>query len=86
MAMEWRANSWLQGSGVMPMGSRHDETGWLNDNGGQWVLRVEGGGQWQLDVGLWTAWRSRNLIGKRVRVIGKRAGFDLLDVDRIEAL
>jgi len=70
----------------MPMGSRHDETGWLNERDGQWILRRDEGGRWRLDVGFWTAWRSRKLIGKRVRIVGTRGEFDLLNVDRIEAL
>ena len=70
----------------MPMGSQHEETGWLNENGGQWVLRRDEGGRWRLDVGFWMARRTRKLLGKRVRIVGKRSGFDLLDVDRIEAL
>ena len=70
----------------MPMGSRHDETGWLNERDGQWLLRRDEGGRWRLDVGFWTAWRSKGLIGKRVRIVGTRGEFDLLNVDRIEAL
>ncbi|KXU30640.1 MULTISPECIES: DUF5818 domain-containing protein [Sphingobium] len=70
----------------MPYGSHHDETGWLNETSGNWSLRRDEGGRWRLDVGFWTAWRSRKLIGKRVRVVGKRSGFDLLDVERIEAI
>ena len=70
----------------MPMGSRHDETGWLNERDGQWLLRRDEGGRWHLDVGFWTAWRSRKLISKRVRIVGTRGEFDLLNVDRIEAL
>lgn len=68
------------------MGSRHNETGWLNERDGQWILRRDEGGQWRLDVGFWTAWRSRKLIGKRVHVLGTRGEFDLLNVDRIERL
>jgi len=70
----------------MPMGSRHDETGWLNERDGQWILRRDEGGRWRLDLGFWTAWRSRKLIDKRVRIVGTRGEFDLLNVDRIEAL
>jgi len=70
----------------MPMGSRHDETGWLNERDGQWILRRDEGGRWRLDVGFWLSWRSRKLIGKRVRIAGTRGEFDLLNVDRIEAL
>ena len=70
----------------MPMGSYHDEIGWLNESDGQWILRRDEGGRWRLDVGFWTAWRSRKLIGKRVRIVGTRGEFDLLNVDRIERL
>lgn len=70
----------------MPMGTRHDETGWLNDDNGQWLLRRDEGGRWRLEVGLLMTWRSRKLVGKRVRIVGKRSGFDWLDVERIEAL
>lgn len=38
------------------------------------------GGRWRLDVGT----RGHALVGKRVRVEGVRAGFDLLDVLSIE--
>ncbi|WP_082438924.1 MULTISPECIES: DUF5818 domain-containing protein [unclassified Sphingomonas] len=67
----------------MPFGTLHIETGWLNENHGQLVLRVDGGRRWRLDVGPILAWRARRLVGKRVRVEGVRDGFDLLDVGRI---
>lgn len=70
----------------MPKGQQIEEIGWLNESGGHWVLRRDGGGRWRLDVGFGLAWRSRKLIGQRVRLIGKRAGFDLLDVERMEAV
>lgn len=69
----------------MPIGSHHDETGWLNDDAGQLVLRRDGGGRWRLDVGFLTRWRSRGLVGKRVRIVGVRDDFDLLAVKRITA-
>lgn len=69
----------------MPIGSHHVETGWLNDDGGQLVLRRDGGGRWRLDVGLWTSWRARRLLGKHVEVHGTRDGFDLLAVSAIVA-
>lgn len=72
-------------SGEMPKWQPIEDTGWLNENGGR-VLRRDEGGRWRLDVGFRTAWRSRKLIGKRVRIIGERSGFDLLDVERVEAL
>lgn len=70
----------------MPHGSRHEEMGWLNESAGQLLLRRDEGGRWRLDVGLWLGWRTRKLIGKRVRITGRRSGFDLLDVTSIEAI
>lgn len=66
----------------MHRGSRHDLTGILLENGCYPILRVAGGGEWRLDV----SGRHRHLLGKRVRVLGTRAEFDLLDVARIEAV
>lgn len=63
------------------MGSRHDETGLLMREGRAIVLRRDDGGRWRLDVGR----RAEPLLGRRVRVIGTRSGFDLLDVHKIEA-
>lgn len=68
----------------MPRGSRHEETGWLNDDRGQLVLRRDGGGQWCLDMGWLLTWRTRKLVGKRVRVVGVRSNFDLLAVSSIK--
>ncbi len=66
----------------MPLGSKHDETGWLQDSGGQLQLRRDAGGTWRLDAPA----AARRLVGARVRVNGTRGEFDLLDVARIEAL
>lgn len=65
----------------MPKGTLHEVTGVLLDNGPYPILRVFDGGEWRLDI----VGRYRQLLGKHVRVIGRRSGFDLLDVDRIEA-
>ncbi|WP_093087156.1 DUF5818 domain-containing protein [Sphingobium sp. AP50] len=64
----------------MPRGSRHDLTGILIDNGFYPILRVADGGDWRLDV----SDCFRQLLGHRVRGLGTRSGFDMLDVDRIE--
>ena len=69
----------------MLRGSQHEETGWLNDDRGQLILRRDGGGRWRLDMGWLLTWRTRNLLGKRVRVIGIRSDFDLLAVSSIKA-
>jgi hypothetical protein len=68
----------------LPRGTSHDETGWLNDDRGQLVLRRDGGGTWRLDVGFILTWRTRKLLGKRVRVMGVRSDFDLLAAYLIE--
>lgn len=63
------------------MGSHHDETGVLvTGRGGMLALNRAAGGTWQLDA----APRFRRLIGQRVRVVGVRADFDVLDVQTIE--
>jgi hypothetical protein len=63
------------------MGSHHDEIGILaSGRGGMLALTREAGGTWQLDAPL----RFRRLIGQRVRVVGVRADFDVLDVTTIE--
>lgn len=66
----------------MPRGTAHTLTGILLENGLYPILRVDGGGEWRLDIGR----RHRSLLGLRVRVNGTRSGFDMLDVDRIERL
>lgn len=63
----------------MPRGTLIDETGLLLRDRGL-VLQRDAGGTWRLDVN-----RIRvDMIGTRVRIIGKRSGFDLVDVERIE--
>lgn len=69
----------------MPKGTRHTVTGILcPSRGGLYALKVDGGGVWQLDCG-W-GWKARKLIGRRVSLEGTRAGFDLLNVERIKCL
>ncbi len=66
----------------MPRGTRETLTGILLDGSGPFpVLKVPGGGEWQLEV----TQRWRHLLGKRVLVTGVRDGFDILAVDRIAA-
>lgn len=66
----------------MPPGSRHDETGWLNEERGQLILCRDAGGTWRLDAPA----SAHKLKGMRVRIIGTRAGFDLLDVEAVLAI
>lgn len=66
----------------MPRGTHHELEGLMLAGTLYPVLRVDGGGQWRLDLPS----RYRKLIGRRVRVTGTRSGFDLLDVERAEAV
>ncbi len=68
----------------MPLGTAHRVTGLLVTDGHGFALDVDGGGRWRLDVrdDRVAAW----LAGLRVTVIGRRAGFDLLEVDAIKPL
>jgi hypothetical protein len=66
----------------MPLGVAVDEMGLVLRDGPRIILRVDDGGEWQLDL------RSNHgqPFGRRVRVQGKRSGFNLIDVDRLELL
>ena len=66
----------------MPRGSHHDETGWLLEDRGQLSLSRDAGGTWRLDA----PHCARLFTGRRVRVIGIRADFDLLDVTEIHSM
>ena len=70
----------------MPLGARHEEVRRLNERDGRWSLRVDGGGEWRLDLGLRAWWRARRLAGRRVRVEGVRDGVDLLHVSRVRPI
>ena len=63
----------------MPQGSRHRLTGLLLEGAHDPVLRVDDGGEWQLDLDR----SDLVLLGRRVVVDGVRSGFDLLAVERI---
>lgn len=64
----------------MPRGTRHELVGILLGDGPYPALRVADGGEWRLDCNR----MYRHLCGQRVRVVGVRSDFDLLDVERIE--
>ena len=66
----------------MPRGTRHVETGLLleGQRPANLILQRDDGGVWQLDASA-AVWA---YLGRRVRVRGVRAGFDLLEVDQIE--
>lgn len=43
------------------------------------ILRAEGGGTWELDVGP----RVRRLVGQQVEVVGQRAGFNAVACEQV---
>ena len=67
----------------MPKGHRYEELGRLFRRTGSHYLFLErdDGGVWRLDGSL----RDKSLIGERVRVVGIRSDFDLIDVESITA-
>lgn len=67
----------------MPLGSTHFATGRLMHRNGRWTLRVDGGGEWRLDLGWRHGRRARILAERRVEIDGTRDGFDLLHVTRL---
>ena len=64
----------------MPMGDRYIVEGILRRQRYGYVLEVAGGGYWFLDFG----WRSaRRYLDRQITVEGTRAGFNLLDVEKL---
>ena len=70
----------------MPRGTTHVVVGRLANREGRWSLRVDGGGEWRLDLGWRQGRRARSLAGRRVHLDGIRDGFDLLHVTRLSPL
>ncbi|MEH3105210.1 MAG: DUF5818 domain-containing protein [Sphingomonas phyllosphaerae] len=64
----------------MPRATRHILIGTLRRTRSGYALEKDRGVVWQLDVD-WLA--ARRLCGRRVRIEGKRLGFDLIDVRRM---
>ncbi len=60
----------------MPLGTKHTLVGRVLAGNRFPVLRVDGGGQWRLDLPT----KFQSLIGRRVRVTGVRSEFDMLDI------
>jgi hypothetical protein len=69
---------------LMPRRTWHRETGTLRFNRVRFELHLDNGGFWILDVPNWR--KARSLLGQRVTVEGIRAGFNLLDVARLESV
>ena len=68
----------------MPLGAFYVETGRLGQRDFLYTLRMDDGGTWALDLGWRAARRARPLLGQRVVVQGTRAGFNLLDVRKLD--
>lgn len=66
----------------MPLGATVQEAGLVLQDGHRTILRVDDGGEWQLDL----RWRHGRPLGRRVRVKGKRSGFNVIDVDELQLL
>lgn len=66
----------------MPLGGRLDLSGLLLRDGDRLTLRIAGGGEWIIDPPLFA--RTRQLVGQRVRVVGTRGGFNLVNADDID--
>ena len=63
----------------MNAGTKVDETGTLQRDGGTFVLRRDAGGQYRLDLRRTPV----DEVEKRVRVIGTYVGDDLVEVDGV---
>ncbi|WP_447726023.1 DUF5818 domain-containing protein [Sphingomonas koreensis] len=61
------------------MGTRHRLTGRLLESRRGLILEVDDGGSFALD----TMRSARKFLGLRVTIDGTRAGFDLIEVERI---
>ena len=68
----------------MASGLRLQETGRLERDRDGDLLRPGGGRQWRLDTSLFASWKTRGLVGRRVRVRGSRDAFNVLAVIGIE--
>ena len=66
----------------MPIGSHHDEMGILVRDGELLYLQRDAGGHWELDAPDDTM----KLLGRRVRVVGVRTGFDRLSAKQVMGL
>lgn len=66
----------------MPKGARCREAGMLRHNHFGYVLEVDSGGFWVLEI--WSMRRVSHFLDQRVIVEGVRIGFNILDVDCIK--
>lgn len=64
----------------MPKWTNHVECGTLRLNHFGYVLDMDGGGFWVLEM--WGVRKPRHYLGQRVTVEGARVGFNILSVDR----
>lgn len=62
-------------------GAHFELIGVLLGEGPYPTLRMADNGEWRLDI----SGRYQHLLGRRVRITGRRSEFDMIDVDYIEA-
>lgn len=63
----------------MPLGTRYRVIGLLLDGPRGLIVRIDDGGEWELDVGR----KAGKLLGMRVMIEGVRISFNCLSVRRI---
>jgi hypothetical protein len=63
----------------MPMETRHRLTGMLLQSPRGYLLRMDDGGTWALDLDR----PAKRMLGQRVTIEGARSGFDRINVDWI---
>ena len=62
----------------MPRGTQHTLIGTLRRRRLGYVLEMDGGGVWRLDIDH----SAKHLLDRRIVIEGVRSGFDLIDVAR----
>jgi hypothetical protein len=63
----------------MPLGVDLNLEGLFLEDGRHLFLRTDDGGGWRIEAD----WSARKLLGRRVRIEGRRDGFDLVTAKRI---
>lgn len=63
----------------MSIGSKHHMVGVLRTSPLGYELQERNGGVWELEFGLFS--RPSRFVGRRISIEGRRAGFNLIEVD-----
>jgi hypothetical protein len=78
VVLRWRSCGDGEVCRRMPLGMDLSLEGLLQEKGRQLYLRMDDGGGWRVDAG----WSARKLLGRRVRIEGRRDEFDLMTAKR----